>query len=303
MRARGLHPSPGGLRGLVEYLGPGDVAGKLGLVAAAAIAVAVVAGLVLAHGAGGGAPGGGPVIRAYLGAAAEKAWQELIPLFEEKTGIRVEPVYGSSGFLLAQLERVCGDVYAPASPYYMRLAEERGLVDPGSVRVVAYLYPVILVPRGNPAGVHGLEDLARPGVRVGLGNPETVAVGRYAVEILKRLGLWSRVERNVAVYASNVAQLTSYVAAGAVDAAITWHVNHYWYWYPRRTDVVWIPCRYWRSLGPSYIPIAVTTCSKHPGLAEKFIEFVTRDPDARRILAKYHYGLEKLPGACSGGEG
>ncbi len=269
---------------------------KLGLVAAA-LAVAAVAAAVLLHGSGGGATGK-PVIRAYLGAAAEKAWREIIPLFEEKTGIRVEPVYGSSGFLLAQLERVCGDLYAPGSPYYMRLAEAKGLVDPGSVRVVAYLYPVILVPRGNPARIHGLEDLARPGVRVGLGNPDTVAVGRYAVLMLKKLGLWSRVKRNVVVYASNVAQLTSYVATGAVDAAITWHVNHYWY--PNRTDIVWIPCRYWSSLGPSYMPIAVTTCSKHPEAARKFIEFVTSDPEARRILARYHYGLEKLPEECRG---
>ena len=273
------------------------MARKLGVVAVAVLVLAAVSVAVLrAHSASGG--GGAPVLRVYLCAAAEKAWKEIIPLFERETGVRVEAVYGSSGFLLTQLERVGGDIYAPASPYYMRLAEQRGLVDSGSVRVVAYLYPVILVPRGNPAGVHGLEDLARPGLRVGLGDPRSVAVGRYAERLLRRLGLWDAVARH-AVYAANVAQLTAYVATGAVDAAITWHVNHYWY--PSRTEVVWIPCRLWESLGPSYIPIAVARGSRHPVLARKFIEFVTESPEARRILARYHYGLDRLPEMC--GEG
>ncbi len=252
----------------------------LGVVAAAA-ALAVAA---LAHHGGSDR---GLVLRVYLCSAARKPWEEIVKLFEEETGVHVEAIYGSSGYLLAQLRLVGGDVYAPASPYYMELAVQEGLVDPGTVAKAALLYPVILVPRGNPAGVSGLEDLARPGVRVGIGEPDRVAVGRYARLLLEETGLWEKVRPNIVVYAKTVAELTNYVAMGAVDAAITWDVNHWWY--PNRTEAIPIPEELWRGLGPSYIPIGVASGSSHPDLARRFVEFATRSPEALQVWRRYHY--------------
>lgn len=231
--------------------------------------------------------GSQPVLRVYLCSAAQKPWKEIIQAFTKETGVRVEAVYGSSGSLLAQLRLAGGDIYAPAAPYYMEKAVKDGLVDASTVREAVLLYPVILVPSGNPAGIHSLEDLARPGVRVGLGEPSRVAVGRYAKQLLQQCGLWEKVRRNIVVYAKNVADLTNYVAMGAVDAAITWDVNHWWY--PGKTEAIPIPEKCWESLGPSYIPIAVASSSKHPDLAKRFIEYVTRSPTARRIWLRYHY--------------
>jgi molybdate transport system substrate-binding protein len=229
----------------------------------------------------------GIVLRVYLCSAAQKPWKELVKLFEEETGIRVEAVYGSSGHLLAQLRMAGGDVYAPAAPFYMEKAVEEGLVDPSTVRKVVLLYPVILVPKGNPAGISSLEDLARPGVRVGIGEPEHVAVGRYARQLLEEAGLWEKVKHNIVVYAKNVAELTNYVAMGAIDAAIVWDVNHWWY--PNRTEMVPIPEKYWKHIGPSYVPIAVATGSKHREEALRFIEFVTENPLALKVWESYHY--------------
>lgn len=278
--ARKAACNPGYLRRRGEH----SLKGKIAVFAAACLAATLAALLASLHGE---ARAPGPVLRVYLCSAAQKPWMELVRLFEEKTGVRVDAVYGSSGYLLAQLEAVGGDVYAPASPYYVEKAAEKGLVDPSTVRRAALLYPVILVPRGNPAHVRGLADLARPGVRVGIGEPTRVAVGRYARKLLEASGLWSRVRENIVVYAKNVAELTNYVAVGAVDAAITWDVNHWWY--PRRTEAVPIPEEAWRSLGPSYIPVAVAAHSRHPGLARRFVEFVTSSPEARRVWEKYHY--------------
>jgi len=248
-----------------------------------AVAMALAVAALAQHGDGDG----GPVLRVYLCSAARKPWEEIVKLFEEETGVRVEAVYGSSGYLLAQLRLVGGDVYAPASPYYMELAVREGLVDPGTVARAALLYPVILVPRGNPAGIRGLEDLARPGVRVGIGEPNRVAVGRYARLLLEEAGLWEKVRPNIVVYAKNVAELTNYVVMGAVDAAITWDVNHWWY--PDRTEAIPIPEELWKSLGPSYIPVGVASGSRHPDLARRFVEFATRSPEALQVWRRYHY--------------
>ena len=230
----------------------------------------------------------GIVLHAYLCSAASKAWREIIPIFEKETGIKVVAEYGASGTLLAHLEMSkAGDIYAPASPYYMRLAVRKDLVINSTVKPVVYLVPAILVPSGNPAHIENVYDLARPGVRVGLGNPESVAVGRYAKRMLEQLGIWDAVKKNVVVYARNIAELTSYVASGAVDAAITWQVNHWWY--PNRTEIVWIPASIVKKTGVVYIPIGVTSFSKHPGAAKKFIDFVLHDPRALAIWRRYHY--------------
>ena len=254
------------------------------LLVAIAVGVAAILAFATVIHASAGSP---PVLRVYLCSAAQKPWKEIIQAFTRETGIRVEAVYGSSGSLLAQLRLAGGDVYAPAAPYYIEKAVKERLVDPSTVRKVVLLYPVILVPRGNPAGIHSLGDLARPGVRVGLGETSRVAVGRYAKQLLQQCGLWEKVKRNIVVYAKNVADLTNYVAIGAVDAAITWDVNHWWY--PGKTEAIPIPKECWKNLGPSYIPIAVAAGSKHPGLAKRFIDFVTRSPVARSIWLHYHY--------------
>ncbi len=263
-----------------------QVNGKTLLVAVFIVAVASAAAFLATR--QGTAGRQSVVLHAYLCSAASKAWKEIIPVFEKETGIKVVAEYGASGTLLAHLEMSrIGDIYAPASPYYMRLAVERGLVDNSTVEPVAYLVPVILVPRGNPANISSVYDLARPGVRVGLGNPESVAVGRYAKRMLEQLGIWGKVEKNIVVYARNIAELTSYVASGAVDAAITWQVNHWWY--PNRTDIVWIPASIVEKTGIVYIPIGVTRFSKHPDAAKKFIDFVLHDPRALAIWRRYHY--------------
>ena len=250
---------------------------KHALVAAvvvAALALALHALPPAAHGdaqtgPGHCAPGDNGTIKAYLCVAAKPVWEELIRRFEEETCIRVEAVYGASGRLLAQLSLAGdGDVYAPASPIYLEKARERGLVAWSTT--AAYLEPAILVPRGNPAHIEGIEDLARPGVRVALADPESVAVGAYAKRLLQRLGLWERVRNNTVAYASSFSHLVSLVASGAVDAALGWRVGAEWY--PDRVEAIPIP----RSLygDPSPVPVAVLATSKNPDKAMLFARFV-----------------------------
>ena len=259
---------------------------KLALVAVAAAVLALAAALAagLSHGQGGQAlqgckPGDRGVVKAYLCVAAKKAWERIIEEFERETCIRVDAVYGSSGSLLAQLSMARdGDIYAPASPAYMEKAVREGVVDSSSVRPAAYLVPAILVPRGNPAGVRSLYDLARPGVRVALGDPRSVAVGTYAREMLERLGLWEDVSRNVVAYASSFAQLVMMVERGAVDAAIGWSVAEKWT--GGRVEAIPIPSNL--TLGPSPIPVGVTVFSRNREAALRFIEFLS-SPRAEAI--------------------
>jgi molybdate transport system substrate-binding protein len=225
------------------------------------------------------------VIYAYLCAAAERAWKEIIELFERKTGIRVVAVYGSSGRLLAQIAAGApADVYAPASPRYIVEAVERGLVSPETVRPVAFLIPVVAVPKHNPGGVGGVYDLARPDIRLAFAD-RRAAIGFYAFEVLSRLGLTHVYDRAAKV--DTFTRLAALVATGAIDATIAWHVIAYWY--PDRVTVIPLPREYTTA---SWIPIAVVARSKHFSEALAFVEFVTEDPEARAVLEKMGYIIE-----------
>ena len=257
---------------------------KMVLVAFALVSVLLL--VLHVRGGGGGEGGGCGVVRAYLCVAARAAWSDIIEAFERRSCVRVEPVYDASGRLLARIVMLRdADVYAPASMDYIVEASRLGLVWANSTVAVAYLVPAILVPRGNPAGVRGLGDLARPGVRVALGDPDSVAVGRYAVRLLERYGLWGRVERNVVVYAENFAHLVGLVASGAVDAAIGWSVASRWF--PGRVEAIPIPLG--EGVEPSPIPLALATTSRHPGAALEFIRFACCSREAVEVWRRYGY--------------
>ena len=249
---------------------------------AALLLVALACSAYLAAGLPAAGRDEGRVIRALLCAAAQRAWEEVIELFERETGVRVEPVYGSSGRLLAMLAAgVEADVFAPAAPRYIVRAIERGLVDPSTVRPVAFLVPVIAVPAGNPGRVTSVYDLARPGLRVVLAD-ESAAVGAYAREVLSRLGLGWVADRAVKV--DTFSRLAALIAVGAADASIAWHVIAHWY--PGRVEVVPLP----RSVTvASWIPVAVTTSARDREAALAFVEFVSSDPRARAVLESMGY--------------
>lgn len=66
----------------------------------------------------------------------------------------------------------------------MRLAEDAGVVH-GDVRVFARNGLVAVVPVENRAGINGLSDLARPGLKLVIAG-EDVPIGAYTREFLQK---------------------------------------------------------------------------------------------------------------------
>ena len=126
-------------------------------------------------------------ILVFAGAASKPATEEAARIFQEKTGLAVDLIFGGSGFILAQMKLTKkGDLYFPGSSDLMGLAKREGLVLPESEKVIVYLIPAINVQKGNPKGIYSLKDLTKDGIRVAIGNPEMVCVGTYAVEIIEK---------------------------------------------------------------------------------------------------------------------
>jgi molybdate transport system substrate-binding protein len=223
----------------------------------------------------------------FAGAAAAPVYREAAALFESKYGAKVVLNLGGSGALLSALEITkTSDVYIPGSPEFLILASQRGIVNfmISKPRILAYLVPAIIVQKGNPKNITKLEDLARPGIRVGIGDPRSVCIGLYAKEILERSGLWEAVSKNIVTYAPSCEATAQLVYTGAVDAVIGWHV--FYYWNPDKADIVWIEPGKIPKIG--YIAGAVTTSAKDRDLAAKFLDFLS-SPDVHDLWRKYGY--------------
>lgn len=226
-------------------------------------------------------------VEVFAGAAAAPVYRELARVFESRYGVKVVLHIAGSGALLTALEVTRrGDVYIPGSPEFLLLAHQKGVVNitEAEPKILAYMVPAIIVQRGNPKGIASLEDLARPGIRVGIGDPKTVCVGRYAKELLELSGLWEEVSKNIAVYAPSCEAVAQLVYTGSVDAVIGWHV--FYYWNPNLSDIVWIEPERVHKIG--YIAGAVTTFARDRALAQLFLDFLA-SPEAGAVWARYGY--------------
>jgi molybdate transport system substrate-binding protein len=225
---------------------------------------------------------------AYVGAASKPPTEEVAKLFERKTGIRVELVFGGSGYVLTQMKLAKqGDLYLPGSSDYMDRAKRDGDVYADSEKVIVYLVPAINVQRGNPKNVRTLHDLLRPGLRVAIADPERVCVGAYAVEIVEREFTPSQIaafRRNLVNYAESCEKTATAISLKMADAVIGWSVFEHWD--PKRIETV--PLRPSQIPRIGYIPIAISRYTKQREIAQRFIDFIT-GPDGRRVFQKYHY--------------
>jgi len=196
-----------------------------------------------------------------------------------------------------------GDVYFPGSPDFMEQAKRDGLIISDTVRIIAYLVPAITVRRGNPKRIFSLRDLARSDVRVAIGNPHTVIVGSYAVEILERANLAAEVRPRIVGYTETCEKAVSLVAMKGVDAVVGWQMHESWN--PENIQTILLPPEQIPRI--SYMPMAVSSLSTHVEPAMQFVEYACSS-EGKRVFEKWGYltreeaAREYAPDAVIGGD-
>ncbi|MGI9952069.1 molybdate ABC transporter substrate-binding protein [Moorellaceae bacterium AZ2] len=251
-----------------------------------------------------GAPPASQEIAVFAGSASKPPLEEVAAQFEARTGIKVSLTFGGSGAVLSQMKlSKQGDIYLPGSSDFMELAKKEGVVLPETERIVVYLVPAINVPKGNPKGIKGLEDLAKPGIKVGLARPDTVCVGLYGAEILEKAGIDAQVKKNIVTYAESCEKVANLVALGQVDAVLGWEV--FASWNPDKIETIYLPPEKVPRIG--YIPVAVSSYTTKRNLAQQFIDYLTSE-EGKSIFKKWGYltteeeARKLAPRATIGGE-
>jgi molybdate transport system substrate-binding protein len=227
----------------------------------------------------------------FAGAASKPATEEVAKIFQEKTGIPVDVIFGGSGFVLSQMKLARkGDLYFPGSSDFMEIAKKDGLVFPETEKIIVYLVPAINVQKGNPKGIQSLKDLTKDGIRVAIANPEMVCVGTYAVEIIEK-NLTTiekeKFKKNLVNYTESCEKTANAISLKAVDAVLGWRVFHYWD--PKRIETIYLKPEEVSRIG--YIPIAISKFTQDKISAQKFIDFLLSS-QGKNIFLKYHYLME-----------
>ena len=207
-------------------------------------------------------------------------FRDIETAFEDAhPGIDVVLNLGGSSLLREQiLAKAPVDAFAPANVAVMDEVRAAGLVS-GTPLVFARNTMAIAVPAGNPGGVAGLEDLARPELLVGL-CADPVPCGEFTRQVLGRAGVAAQPDTEE----PNVRALLTKVEQGELDAGIVY-----------ATDVreasgvagIAIPAEY--NVTTDY-PIAIMSTTSHPEAAAAFVAYVLSD-DGRALLDRRGFHL------------
>ncbi len=238
------------------------------------------------------------VLLVHAGAGQRSSLNQIGAAFAAKNpGVRVDFSYKGSGFFLADLAAShTGDLYMPGEEYYLLQARDKGFIadyDP-KADIAAHFITVIITPKGNPKNIQTVEDLGRPGVRLGLADPEAAAIGLWHEKILRKAGIWEAARKNATMSAKCIAELGNAVQLRSVDAAIVWATSAVLY----LKDIEVVP------IAPPYrglvrLPVAILKFSKQPELARKLKAFILSD-EARAIFHAHAYGINAGPTDADG---
>ncbi|MBI2302431.1 MAG: substrate-binding domain-containing protein [Armatimonadetes bacterium] len=221
----------------------------------------------------------------YAGAGIREPLDTAGSLFTAQTGTKVHYSYTGSACLLAQITlSQKGDLFLPGEVFYMEQAKERGYLK--EKRHVAYFVPVIAVQKGNPKGIHTLQDLTRPGLRVGLGEAKSCAIGSLTEKLLAKAGLTAAVEKNTKMHTPMAAELGNALKLGSIDAAINWDaVTHQ---FLSSVDAVTIPEQ---DNLTTAIEAGVLSFTKQPEPALRFAEFLAGQ-SGQGVFEQAHYTID-----------
>jgi molybdate transport system substrate-binding protein len=198
---------------------------------------------------------------------------------ERAAGLPMQFNFGASGSLRAQIENGAPvDVFLSAAAADVDKLAGAGLLAPGT-RVDLLSNSIVLVAEGTRVPVNGLDSgiselktLLAAAKVLAIGNPDSVPAGRYAMQALIGLGLYSLVEGRTAL-GGTVREVLQFVQSGSAPLGIVFLTDAMSVKTGAPISVIWrFPDS---SIADRIIyPIAAIAASKNQAAAARFIAFL-----------------------------
>ena len=147
--------------------------------------------------------------------------EDIGEAFQRRTGIKIELDFAPVDLLQ---DRISGgqnvDIFLTGNNYFLQEMKQQELV--ADVEKVARMVPVIMVRRGNPAGIEKLQDLINFHLQLAIGE-EGTNIGNLSREIFKKNVIsLTHLEANITFTGKIEEDLARAVELGYVDAALIW---------------------------------------------------------------------------------
>jgi molybdate transport system substrate-binding protein len=225
-----------------------------------------------------------------------EALNEIAALYA-KTAPTVAIVYNfdSSGTLKTQIQSgaVC-DIFISAGQLQMNqldAAADKAInkdnldfVLLGSRFNIVSNQVVLIVPKGSAKGISDFNDVLTNKVSlISIGNSD-VPVGQYTQEIYTTLGKWADLQKSGKVsYGSNVKEVLSQVASGAVDCGTVYVTDV-------TSDVTIVASAPAGTYQPVTYPAAIMKGTEHQAAAEGFVAFL-KGPASTQVFERIGFAI------------
>lgn len=142
-------------------------------------------------------------ITIFAAASTTNAVNEIKAAFEAQTGNKVIASYASSGTLAKQIDNSApAAIFISANQKWMDWLDEKGKVEKDTVKMLLANRLVLVTPASSTLSDVKLDaattfDLLSKG-KIAVGDPAHVPAGQYAQKTLESLGVWDKLEKNLA---------------------------------------------------------------------------------------------------------
>ncbi|MBU2513904.1 molybdate ABC transporter substrate-binding protein [bacterium] len=158
----------------------------------------------------------------YLAASMSKPGKEIVKKWNQQPGMcHLYLILGGSGQILSQLYMAKkGDLYTPASEGFLEKAKDLKIVK--HQQLLLRQTPVFGLSKSGEKQIKSFSDLTKQGIKIALGNPKTMALGKTYLGIEKQMDAQTRekIRFNTLLEAINISQVVNYLLTNAVDAGI-----------------------------------------------------------------------------------
>ena len=205
---------------------------------------------------------------------------DTIREFEQREGCLVRVNYNGCGIHVAQMKALPDgeafpDAYLACDVSFLEPLAERF----GERTLLSQTEVVILVPKANPHGIKRLNDLAQPGLRIGLCNVDQSTLGALTQRMLTKLGLVETVGANVRSRTPTADLLVTQLDTGSLDAVVVYRANATAVLERHTALPINLP------EARAVQPFAVAKQAQHPHLAQRLLQALEGDPSRQRYLA------------------
>lgn len=249
--------------------------------------------LIAQAGCAAGAETNASELTVFAAASLTGVTGDMKTIFEDShPGVTVTTNLESSATLETQIrEGAKTDLFLPASTKNMDNLEKEGLIVNESITPYATNKLAIIVPADNPAGITGLADLAKEGVKI-VSETAEVPVRKYTDQMLGKAAndteygpaFVEAFQANIISEETNVAGATTKVALGEADAGITYYsdVSRE---LGEKVTIIDLPENL--NVVASY-NAGIVTDAAHADLAREYIALLTSD-EGRAVLEEYAF--------------